>query len=116
MAAPPINTHHSIERSQIAAKTVVTPTSTQWRTWIRSTLGAIVELLEATQHLDEADERAHGGQHGRDDRGPGSPAEAVVEVPPDEGTGGDRTGELERDRHAAAVGHRGGRAGHVSAG
>src|SRR5262245_448891 len=105
-----------MDRSQIAARTVVTPTSTQWRTWIRSTVGAIVELLEPPQHLDEAYERAHGGQHGGDDRGPGPPAEPVVEVPADEGAGGDRAGELERDCHAAAVAHRGGRPAHVSAG
>src|SRR5262245_49136204 len=114
MAPPPISTPHSMERSQIAARTVVSPTSIQWRTWIRSTLGAIVELLEAPQRLDEAHERAHGGQHGGHDRGPGGPAETVVEVPPDEGAGGDRAGELERHGHPAAVAHRGGRPAHVS--
>src|SRR4029453_9625452 len=114
MAPPPISTPHGMERSQRAARTVVSPTSTQWRTWIRSTLGAIVELLEAPHHLDEGDERAHGGQHGGHDRGPGGPAEAVVEVPPDEGAGRDRAGELERHPHPTAVAHRGGGPAHVS--
>src|SRR5262245_53383772 len=114
IAAPPAAIPHQRSRAQIAAPSPSTPTSIQWRTWIRSMLARIVDPLKAPQHLDEAHEGAGGGTQRQDDRCPGHPPEAAVEGPAEDRPGGDRSSELERDRHAAGIAHRGGRARQVS--
>src|SRR5262245_47835806 len=114
MAAPPTTTPQSMGRAQSATTAVANPTRSQCRTWMRSTLGRIVELLEAPEHLQKAHEGPDGREHRGADGPPGLPPEAVVEVPADEGARRDRPGEFERYGHPPAVTHCRGSLCHVS--